>query len=272
MLPLMDLVMKAGGGQSPDLIANRLGITREQTERAMEALMPAFSASLKRNVHDPMGMANFLQALQGGRHADYFDRPEAATTDSGMMEGNAILGHLFGSRELSRAVAAQASQLSGLSESVLKQMLPMLAPIVLGGLFKQMSGQGPGGGRSPARGPFDMFLEHMMGGGGSRGRAQPGNPWIEMFEKMAGGGNDRANPAGDNPLGRIFEEMMGAGPDRGERGSPAPRAGKPEPDRPTGGLGDLFGEMFEAGRNTQRDYQRGMESIFEEFLDGMKRR
>ena len=307
MLPLMEMMMQAGGGQSLDRFASQFGMSREQTEKAMEALMPAFSEGLKRNMADPTGFARFMGALYGGHHASYFDQPETAFSESGIAEGNAILGHLFGSKELSRAVAAQAAQMSGLSQTIMKQMLPMLAPMVLGGLFKQMSGQGPaqagasaanpfgpileqmmGGGRtspdaSPAGNPWTDMLEQMMGGGAATKRQSPagGNPWTDMLEQMMGGartGGRSETAASDNPLGQIFEEMLRSGSGTRERVDRSPPSGTAERSRRGGGqqgdgqLGDLFGEMFEAGRKTQRDYQRGMESIFDSFIDGMTKR
>ena len=44
--------------------------------------------------------------------------------------GNEILGHIFGSKDVSRDVAAQASQQSGVDTSVLKKLLPIVAGAV----------------------------------------------------------------------------------------------------------------------------------------------
>jgi hypothetical protein len=51
--------------------------------------------------------------------------------------GNAVLGQIFGSKDVSRAVAQDASTKSGLDASVLKKMLPMLAMVVAGYMAKQ---------------------------------------------------------------------------------------------------------------------------------------
>lgn len=322
MLPLMEMLMQAGNGQSLEKMSSQFNLSREQTEKAMEALMPAFREGLKRNAADPMGFAGFMQALANGNHARYFEQPEKAMNSDGMAEGNAILGHLFGSKELSRAVAAQAAQASGLSQNILKQMLPALAPMILGGLFKQMNGQvgsashasssgNPwgdllgqmmGGGKGRGANPWGDILEQMMGGGArgapgpetSRRAPSPGgssNPWGDILEQMMGrGGRSTTGGSGlpdgdDNPLGRIFEEMIKSGratdsrtPEEDPYREPRQRREHDreetprEPERRPKGFDDLFGEMFETGRKTQNDYQRGMESIFDEFLNGMKRR
>jgi hypothetical protein len=44
--------------------------------------------------------------------------------------GNEILGHIFGSKDVSRDVAGQASQQTGIDTSVLKKLLPIVAGAV----------------------------------------------------------------------------------------------------------------------------------------------
>lgn len=298
MLPLYEMLANAQNGQAVEMMARQFNLSQQQAQLAMEALLPAFSQGLKRNVSDPYGVGAFLQALSTGQHAKYFEDASAAFSPQGVAEGNGILGHLFGSKELSRAVAAQAAQATGLSQDLLKRMLPVIATMIMGGLFKQSSGQ-MAGARASAN-PLQEIIEQMMrqGMGGAAGgqsdggmRAprheapQPGanpfdNPFGQILEGMFGGGpaaRERApqapqSPYGDNPLGRIFEEMMGGG-----RASP-----EPEPQRqprqqsnPSGRshnpYDDLFGEMFETGRKTRDDYQKGMESVFDQFMKGMER-
>ena len=82
-----------------------------------------------------------MTAMASGQHAKYFEDAARAFSPQGVDEGNGILGHLFGSKDLSRAVASQAAQATGLSQQVLQQMLPAIASMVMGGLFKQTTNQ-----------------------------------------------------------------------------------------------------------------------------------
>lgn len=314
MLPLMEMLTK-GNAAAMDTFARQFQLSREQTERAVEALMPAFSQGLKRNVADPAGFMSFMSALSGGGHARYFEDPMAAMSRGGMAEGEAILNHLFGSPEVSRAVAAHAATATGLSQAIMNQMLAALAPILMGGLFKQMMGAMPGATQSGAgANPLGRILEQMTGGaqggsnpwgdllgqmmGGAMRGQTPGsapqagaNPWGKMFEDMmrgAQGGNSAGGraqpvPGSDNPLGQIFQDMLRGGmggmggaarpteeaPPEEETSYRSPEDGSPHP-RTSGGLGDLFGEMFDAGLGAQREYQKGVEQIFEQFLGGKK--
>lgn len=305
MLPLMDMMTRGADGTMLEMIGRQYGLSTTQAEQAIAALMPAFSQGLKRNAHDPYGFTRFLDALSSGRHAAYYDNPPEALSSGGMAEGNAILGHLFGSKELSRAVAAQAAQATGISQSILKSMLPALAPMIMGGLFKQLNGQ-MGGKAQAETNPLGQMLEQMAGGGMTGGVGNPwgkmleqmmggapksadqpasGNPWGQMMEQMmrGGGGGSMA----DNPLGQIFNDMLRGGrpaeapredmppeampPEEGHRPEAAPQYPPETGDPAKGGLGDLFGEMFDTGVNMQRDYQKNMESVFDQFLQGMKR-
>ena len=58
--------------------------------------------------------------------------------------------------------------------------------------------------------------------------------------------------------------MMGAGTSQPE---PEP---DPEPARKPNPYEEIFGQMFESGKEIQRGYQKDMESIFDQYLQGMK--
>ena len=151
MLPLFDMLANAQNGNGIDLLSRQFNLTRQQTELALEALLPAFCQGLKRNASDPYGIAGFMKALASGQHGQYFDDASRAFSPDGMADGNGILGHLFGSKDLSRAVAAQAAQATGIGQDMLKQMLPAIASMIMGGMFKQSTQQPdagePGAGR-----------------------------------------------------------------------------------------------------------------------------
>jgi hypothetical protein len=254
----------------------------------MAALMPAFSTGLKRNASTPADMSDFLSALASGNHARYFDNMQSAFTPQGVEDGNGILGHLFGSKEVSRAVTKQAEAATGIGQEILKQMLPVIASAVMGGLFKQSTGQMQAQSSSAANPIGDLITEMMRQGmGGSRAPRTPqaspmDNPLGQILEGMFGGGQQQraqpraeqaSNPFGDNPLGKIFQDMLGAA--MGGNQSPEPQT-QPKPDKMPSGrdrnpYDDLFGTMFESGREVQKGYQQNMESIFDQYLKGMNR-
>jgi len=293
MMPLYDMMMNAQNGEAMRAMAQQFGLSETQMEQAMAALMPAFSTGLKRNAANPMDMSNFLSALASGQHAAYFENLQRAFSPQGRDEGNGILGHVFGSKEISRAVAAQAEAATGIGQEIFKQMLPVLATAIMGGLFKQATGQAAGqrqaGGLGGSNPIGDLISEMMRQGMGGSAQPKPApraaamdNPLGQILEGMFGGGQVRkpqpgeSNPFGDNPLGQIFQDMMGGAMGGGQaRQAPEPER-QPEPDRMPSGRArnpydDLFGKMFESGREVQTGYQKSMDSIFDHYLQGMNR-
>ncbi|UCI07241.1 DUF937 domain-containing protein [Mesorhizobium sp. B1-1-8] len=337
MPSLFDIFAQAQNGNGMQALAQQCGLSMQQTQAAVEALLPAFSQGLQRNTADPYGLAAFMTAMASGQHAKYFEDATRAFSPQGIDEGNGILGHLFGSKDLSRAVASQAAQATGLSQQVLQQMLPAMASMMMGGLFKQTNNQmqaagGFGGGsnplgeiieqmmrqagggapapqqrqmpqpQSPMDNPLGKVLQDMFGGGAQQPQSQPQqtpnpygeNPLGKVLQDMFGGGappqgrpqppQQTQSPYGDNPLGKIFEEMLRQGGGGGfgmPGGQPAPQQPQqrqaPQPQtNPSGRLrnpfDDIFGKMFETGAQQRDEYQKGVESIFDQFKRGMDRR
>ena len=247
---MLNQMQKAQGQSSlAEQMASQFGVQQDQAQKAIEALMPAFAQGFRRNVSSPQGFAEMMQALASGNHSRYMQNPMEAFSPNGMADGNAILGHLFGNKEVSRAVAKQAEAASGLSQTILKQMLPALAPMLMGGLFQQMMGGqqaqaqtanafgGSGGGI------LGQILEQMMRNGG-----MPGG--------LPGGSSQRRAPQGRNPLEEILEQMTGR---RGPAGAPGG-----SPGRSSGGgsdnLGDIFNDMLRGGRGGDAPYPDAGES------------
>ena len=249
---LFEMMMQAQNGNAVDTLGKQFGLSQAQTEQALELMMPAFSNGLKRNTSEPMALMNFMSALSSGRHQQYHDDPTSAFRDEAMGEGNAILGHLFGSKDTSRAVADQVAFASGIGPSILKKMLPVVASMIMGGLFKGTQGRASRGGGGMMDELLGTFMENMLGG--NMGRAQQ----TQRTQRQQ-------NPMGDNPFGNMLEDFLGGGM------SAQPRASREQYRAPERGE-DIFGEMFETGRKVQDDYRKNVDNIFDQYLDGMKRR
>ncbi len=326
MLPLFEMFMKANGGDAMNQMAKQFGLNQAQVQSAVEALLPAFSIGLKRNAANPMDMGNLLQTLAGGGYANAFNNAASAFNPAGTQAGNDILGQLFGSKDVSRAVAAQAAQATGIGQDILKQMLPAVASMMAGGMQQQMAGGLGAAGMGAGGNVFGKVIEEMMkqaGGGGAtqapapsgnpwgdvlgqilKGAtggqdAQPqapapsGNPWGDILGQVLGGAGGQSQPpaSADNPLGNILKDMLGGGQASSGagsnpfgkmleemmkgRGQAAPEADEePEPaprGRTKTTASNPWGDMFETGKKTQESYQKGLESIFDQYLKGMDR-
>ncbi len=159
---MMDMIMAAAGGNAPQQVGQQFGLNQQQSQGAIAALLPAISSALKQNTSSPQGLAGLLGALQNGQHEQYLDNPAQLGQPAAVNEGNAILGHLFGSKDVSRAVAGRAAEQSGVGADVLKKMLPMVAMMAMGSLGKQTAGGGASGAVKGMLG--QMAMQKLMGG------------------------------------------------------------------------------------------------------------
>jgi hypothetical protein len=133
-MQLTDILAQMGGLQA---MARELGVSESQAASGAEALLPAILGGFKKQAQaQPSGLeglGGLLGQLGGGGLLDEVLAPQPTNID----HGNDVLGQIFGSRDVSRAVAQNASEQTGLDTSLLKKMLPMLAMVVAGLMAKQ---------------------------------------------------------------------------------------------------------------------------------------
>ncbi len=185
---LLDMIMQSTGGQAPRAVGGQLGLDENQSQQAIAALLPAISSALKMNTKNPEGLQALLGALQKSRNDQYLDNPQAVAAPEAIQNGNAILGHLFGSKEVSRAVAGHAAKQTGIGADILKKMLPMVATMAMGSLTKQT--------RQPS---MQQQLAGLMGGGQQSGGG--------LLGALMGGGRQQqqAHQQGLGLLGRMLD-------------------------------------------------------------------
>ena len=165
-MQLSDILEKTGGLQS---IARELNIGEADAARAASALAPAvlggFRKQAESNPQGLEGLGGMLSQLGGGGLLDSV--LSSTPTDTG--QGNNVLGQIFGSKDVSRAVAQNAASQTGQDPSLLKKMLPMLAMLVAGYMAKQRAGGemklSPDGGAG-----LGGLLGGMLGGGQNTGQ------------------------------------------------------------------------------------------------------
>ena len=150
---ILDAILSAQGGSTARAAGQSVGLSQEQTQAALAALVPALAAGLHRNASQQGGLEALLGAVNRGGHERYVDQPSTLEREETVADGNAILGHILGSKDVSRSVATQASSQTGIGADVLKKLLPLAATMVMGSLAKQQGG--PASGRAP--GGADLF-------------------------------------------------------------------------------------------------------------------
>ena len=148
---ILDAILGAQNGAAVRQIGSQLGLPEDQTTAALGALVPALAAGVQRNVQAG-GLDSLLSALAGGNHARYVDDPAALAQPDAVADGNGILAHVFGSKEVSREVAARAAAQTGVGPDILKRMLPMAAALMMGAMARQPSAPAPAAAAMPGSG------------------------------------------------------------------------------------------------------------------------
>ena len=167
-MDLLQTVLNAQDGAAVAAIGNRVGLDQSQTTSAIGQLLPALAAGLSRNATEPDG--GLMAALAGGNHRRYLDDPSTLADESTVQDGNGILGHILGSKDVSRQVAAQASAQTGIGADVLKKLLPLVATLAMGALSRQAASRGGAAAAQP--GILDMlspFLDSNRDGAAGGG-------------------------------------------------------------------------------------------------------
>ena len=150
-----------------DRLAAQLGVDRATAEQASRQALPALLGGMEANAQDPAGAASLGKAIgshdaglvEGGVDLDQVDADD----------GDKIVGNVFGGQR--DQVVNQLGSQGGGDSGLIAKLLPLLAPIVMSYLAKQMSsrstqGGGTGGGGG---GLTDILGSVLGGGGGSKG-------------------------------------------------------------------------------------------------------
>ena len=239
-MQIYDLIAGAQQGRAIPNLAQTFGITTEEADAVVRSALPALAQSLERTTLSRGGLADLVKALGDGHHAQILERPDVFTNPRVQQDGQGILGHILGSDSRTRGLALQTARATGLSDSIIEMILPILAQMLMGALSKWLGGGGlgdimnkiPGGGGMPSPMP-------QQGGGPS-----PGGGYGRGFELP---------PASDAPQGGFPMPPMPGGHDRMGRGGTMEET-LPRGNQQPGGGG--FGRGFELPQPGQQSGQQ----------------
>ena len=144
MFDLNEILQNAQNGKAVDNLAQQFGISPDQAQAAIHALIPAISTGLLQKT-TAGGLGGIISALGDADHQAAFSSPEAAQSDDTVQKGKDVVSDLFGSSHITQQIAQQASAVTGLRPDLLVQMLPVIVSIALGGLAKSAQNQGLSG-------------------------------------------------------------------------------------------------------------------------------
>lgn len=171
-------------------IASRLGVDEGEVNSAVRTLVPVLVGGLQQNAQDPGAATDIASAanthaasglLDGGVSVDQVDESDGSRAISKIFAGN-------DSGQVANALAGGGAGNSDL----IQKLLPILAPIVLAYIGKQLAG-----GQPPAQ------PQTQAGGGGG------------LADILGGILSGAGGAGGNNPLGSILGSVLG-----GKQGGP----------------------------------------------------
>ena len=124
-----------------DDIADKLGIDEKTAKSAVKTALPAIVAGLTANASSEDGAAALEKAL--AKHTNKGTK----LSDVDEADGEKIVNHVFGKNK--KAVTEAAAGKADVTQEIIAQILPIIAPIVLAWLAKKFLG-GDGEAEKPA--------------------------------------------------------------------------------------------------------------------------
>jgi hypothetical protein len=217
-------MLQAQNGAGLQGMGQQFGLTPEQTRRAFEALMPAFALGLQKT-GEMGGFAPFF----GMAGTPWGSPPKAA---------EAPFAQLFGSPMLTQAVLQQASAASGVGSQVLRQMLPVMAGMVVASLVHMLLNQPAPSepARAPAPDPFPMNAV-----------------WADMM---------RAFLPAQQPVPAQQPAPAAKARTAAPKAAAAPGAAAERTETPAY---DMFHQMLQTGAEVQERNVKAMQGIFDAF-------
>ena len=185
-------------------IAKKLGADEGEVNSAVQTLVPLLLGGLQQNAQDGDAASSIENAannhaasglLDGGVSVDQVDEAD----------GSKAIAKIFGGNDTDSVASALAGGGAG-NSGLLKQLLPILAPIVLAYIGKQLTK----GNSAPAEQPQQQasggglgdILGSILGGAGGGGGAN-NNPLGSILGSVLGGGQ------GGGALGDILGGLLG---------------------------------------------------------------
>lgn len=141
-MSILETIISNQGGAIVRQIATSYNIDPETAVNVLGKVVPGLSQQVRQKAEDDSGMETLLSLLQGGQQERYLDNEKELEKPEAIDDGNAILAQLLGNKDNSRAMAASVASEVGISDSIVKKILPQAAALVMGSMSKQTQSGG----------------------------------------------------------------------------------------------------------------------------------
>lgn len=239
-MDIIDALRTGEGRAALSALAQAHGITPAQVDAVLGQVAPALAQRIERNTLSRGGLADIVAELGKPEHGAVLADPVHAVSPAAVEVGNGALDTIFGSKD-NRPLVAQAAISSGVTQTIVQKLLPILVSMIMAALAKQTQG-GLGdivkrlpGGAVPSgdqRGPRSPRQESDQDQDEAQDEAQDaGANAPAPVRPSARGGNDGGLGGG---LGDVLSKIPGMPGSTGTSGPTAHRS-VPAGDAPFGG-------------------------------------
>lgn len=194
-------------------LAGQLGVDESTAESAVRQAIPALLGGLQANAEDPDGAASLAGAISN--HDSSLVEGGVNLDDIDTADGQKIVNHVFGGN--TDQVISTLGNNAGGQGDLIQKLLPILAPIVLSYLSKQLSG----GKYGDILGPLLQGAAQQMGSGAGAGAgAAAGGGLADLLGALLAGGSQavpqatqqtQAAQAPSNPILDLLGGLLGGG-------------------------------------------------------------
>jgi hypothetical protein len=172
-------------------IASKIGADQGEVDNAIKTLVPALVGGLAENVHSDQIDSSKLESAVAEQGSSGLLDGGVNVDDVDTKQGDNLVATLFGGND-SNAVASALAGTGAGGGDLIKKLLPILAPIVIAYIGKQLTKGGA------ASAPAQPQAQASSGGLG------------DILGSILGGASGGAS-GGNNPLGSILGSVIGGG-------------------------------------------------------------
>ncbi len=226
-------ILQSQGDANLRAFGQQFGLSPDQTRRAMEALMPALGLGLQNQAADPMGLGRMFG----------FGMPGAASKPA----APDLMGGMFGSPMLAQAVIQQAATASGVGQQALRQMLPIMAGMIVAGIVHLMLNPptAPAADPTPAAPNF-------------------GNLWADWMNGLSAAASTQTAPKTAARTAARTTANTTPPPTRPQLRREPPPGANPQPDAAKASM-EVISQMLQTGAEVQEQNVKAMRDVFDAF-------
>jgi hypothetical protein len=137
---LIETMLSAANGGVGHQLASQFGLDTTQVGSVVTSLAPTLAGALKEKLSSG-NAAGLLDTLNQGNLQKYVDDPASLGSPGAAQAGQNILGQLFGGGNALSSTASAVGEKTGVGAGVIQNMLPLVAPLLMGFIAKHVTGK-----------------------------------------------------------------------------------------------------------------------------------